>query len=43
MASMTPERWQQVKNVLSAALDLDPEARPAYLGTCPAMSATVVR
>jgi non-specific serine/threonine protein kinase len=28
---MTPERWQEVKNVLCAALDLEPEERPAYL------------
>jgi serine/threonine protein kinase len=30
---MTPERWQEVKNVLCAALDLDPEQRSAYLAT----------
>jgi hypothetical protein len=28
---MTPERWQEVKNVLYAALDLKPEERHAYL------------
>ena len=28
---MTPERWAQVKEVLYAVLDLDPERRPAYL------------
>jgi eukaryotic-like serine/threonine-protein kinase len=28
---MTPERWQEVKKVLCAALDLEPEKRPAYL------------
>ena len=28
---MTPERWQEVKNVLGAVLDLDPERRAAYL------------
>jgi len=28
---MTPERLQDVKRVLSAALDLQPEERPAYL------------
>jgi serine/threonine protein kinase len=28
---MTPERWQQVKEVLNGALELDPEQRPAYL------------
>lgn len=28
---MTPERWAQVKEVLHAVLDLDPEQRPAYL------------
>jgi eukaryotic-like serine/threonine-protein kinase len=28
---MTPERWQDVKRVLSAALKLDPHQRPAYL------------
>ncbi|HXJ96526.1 MAG TPA: protein kinase [Terriglobia bacterium] len=28
---MTPRRWQDVKNVLCAALDLDPAERPAYL------------
>jgi len=28
---MTPQRWQNVKNVLCAALDLHPAERPAYL------------
>src|ERR1700722_14119461 len=28
---MTPERWQQVKEVLSAALELDPQERATYL------------
>ena len=28
---MTPERWQQVKEVLQGALDLAPEQRPAFL------------
>jgi eukaryotic-like serine/threonine-protein kinase len=28
---MTPERWQEVKDVLCAALELDPSERPAYL------------
>ncbi len=28
---MTPERWQDVKRVLSAALELEPDQRPAYL------------
>jgi serine/threonine protein kinase len=28
---MTPERWQQVKEVLNGALELAPEQRPAYL------------
>jgi eukaryotic-like serine/threonine-protein kinase len=28
---MTPERWQEVKNVLCALLDLEPDKRPAYL------------
>jgi serine/threonine protein kinase len=28
---MTPERWQQVKQVLAAALDLAPQERAAYL------------
>jgi hypothetical protein len=28
---MTPERWQQVKEVLNGALELAPEERPAYL------------
>jgi non-specific serine/threonine protein kinase/serine/threonine-protein kinase len=28
---MTPERWQYVKSQLAAALDVDPQARPAYL------------
>jgi serine/threonine protein kinase/tetratricopeptide (TPR) repeat protein len=28
---MTPERWAQVKEVLYAVLDLEPEQRPAYL------------
>jgi eukaryotic-like serine/threonine-protein kinase len=28
---MTPERWQRVKGVLSAALELEPNERPAYL------------
>jgi len=29
---MTPERWQQVKEVLATALDLAPAERSAYLG-----------
>jgi hypothetical protein len=33
MPNMTPERWQEIKKVLSAALDLEPEKRPAYLDT----------
>jgi serine/threonine-protein kinase len=28
---MTPERWQQVKEVLRGALELAPEQRPAFL------------
>src|ERR1700730_7851301 len=28
---MTPERWQQVKELLGAALELDPAKRPGYL------------
>ena len=28
---MTPERWQQVREVLEGALDLAPEQRPAFL------------
>jgi hypothetical protein len=28
---MTPERWQQVKDVLNGALELAPEERPAFL------------
>src|SRR5262245_34408037 len=28
---MTPERWQQADEVLQAALDLEPEAREAYI------------
>src|SRR5258708_34674656 len=28
---MTPERWAQVKEVLYAVLDLEPEQRPGYL------------
>ena len=28
---MTPERWQQVKNVLKEALELPPEQRSAFL------------
>jgi hypothetical protein len=28
---MAPERWQEVKNVLYAALDLKPDERPGYL------------
>jgi eukaryotic-like serine/threonine-protein kinase len=28
---MTPERWQNVKRVLSSALELEPHHRPAYL------------
>ena len=28
---MTPERWAQVKEVLYAVLDLNPEQRPGYL------------
>jgi non-specific serine/threonine protein kinase/serine/threonine-protein kinase len=28
---MTPERWAQVKDVLYAVLDLEPEQRPGYL------------
>ena len=32
---MTPERWQEVKKVLAAALERPPEERPAYLDqTC---------
>jgi eukaryotic-like serine/threonine-protein kinase len=30
-SKMTPERWQAVKEVLCAALELEPEQRPAYL------------
>ena len=30
---MTPERWQAVKDVLNAALDLEPERRSRYLDT----------
>src|SRR5215831_728912 len=29
--NMTPERWQQVKEVLDGALELAPEQRPAFL------------
>jgi eukaryotic-like serine/threonine-protein kinase len=29
---MTPERWQQIKEVLREALELAPERRPAFLG-----------
>jgi hypothetical protein len=28
---MTPERWQEIKRVLNAALELEPAQRPAYL------------
>src|SRR5216684_1689446 len=28
---MTPERWQQVKDVLHGAMELAPEQRPAFL------------
>jgi eukaryotic-like serine/threonine-protein kinase len=28
---MTPERWQNVRDVLCAVLDVEPEKRPAYL------------
>jgi eukaryotic-like serine/threonine-protein kinase len=28
---MTPERWQNVKNMLCAVLELEAEQRPAYL------------
>ena len=28
---MTPERWQQVKELLGTALELDPDKRPGYL------------
>ncbi len=28
---MTPERWQQVEEIFQSALDLNPEARAAYL------------
>ena len=32
---MTPERWQDVRRVLNAALELEPAERPAYLdGAC---------
>src|SRR5579862_7409078 len=32
-AGMTPERWQNVKNQLAAALDIDADLRPAFLDT----------
>ena len=33
---MTPERWQQVKQVLAAALELDlPHARPISIAVMP--------
>src|SRR5438874_12038485 len=28
---MKPERWQQIKNLLQAALEREPAARPAFL------------
>ena len=28
---MTPERWQQIKNVLHAAVEMEPAGRSAYL------------
>jgi hypothetical protein len=28
---MTPEQWQQVREVLAEALELNPEDRPAFL------------
>src|SRR6516164_3496552 len=32
---MTPERWQDVRRVLNAALELEPDQRPTYLdGAC---------
>jgi eukaryotic-like serine/threonine-protein kinase len=31
---MTPERWQQVKQVLATVLELDPEERASYLDHC---------
>jgi hypothetical protein len=31
-ARMTPERWQQVRDLLEKALKLTPQQRPALLG-----------
>jgi serine/threonine protein kinase/tetratricopeptide (TPR) repeat protein len=31
---MTPERWQQVRELLANAMELDPGRRPAYLDHC---------
>ena len=38
---MTPERWQQVKGILEAALELDEAARPAYLAEACAADAVL--
>jgi len=38
---MTPERWRQVEEIFQAALDLQPEARMAYLAEACATDATL--
>ena len=40
---MTPERWQQVKEILSAALDLDADERSAYLSKIEATNPELCR
>lgn len=42
-SAMTPERWQQVKRVLDAALELPAETRPAYLEGIGAFDAALCR
>jgi len=38
---MTPERWQQVKEVLAAVLELDPQERAPFLNHCYAEDASL--
>ncbi len=38
---MTPERWQQIKQVLAAALELNPEERATYLDRSYAVDAAL--
>ena len=38
---MTPERWKQVEEIFQTALDLQPEARPAYVAKVCAADSTL--